>query len=77
MAAKLQKQAIDVGLVTAEGDKAVAFYHGLLGFAPDGEVPFPGLGVVKRFRCGDSVFRILALEKPPASEANRDAFAAQ
>jgi catechol 2,3-dioxygenase-like lactoylglutathione lyase family enzyme len=77
MAAILTKPALDVGLVTAEGEKALAFYRDLLGFPPDGEVPFPGLGVVKRFRCGESIFRILVLEKPPAAEASTAGFATQ
>ncbi|HLG89380.1 MAG TPA: VOC family protein [Alphaproteobacteria bacterium] len=77
MVAKLAKQAIDVGLVTFEGAQALAFYRDLLGFVPDGEVPFPGLGTVSRFRCGESIFRILVLEKPPAAEASKAGFAAQ
>ena len=77
MAAKLAKNCLDVGLVTADGDRALAFYRDLLGFAEDGEVPFPGIGLVRRLRCGDSVFRILVLEKPPAHLASTDGFAAQ
>ena len=77
MPVRLTKQALDVGLVTSEGERAIAFYRDLLGFPEDGEVPFPGLGVVKRFRCGESIFRILVLEKPPAGTASTNGFASQ
>jgi catechol 2,3-dioxygenase-like lactoylglutathione lyase family enzyme len=77
MPAKLTKQALDVGLVTVHGDLALRFYRDLLGFTEDGEVPFPGLGVVRRLRCGESIFRILVLEQAPAQSASTDGFAAQ
>ena len=77
MAAKLVKNCLDVGLVTTECETALRFYRDLLGFAEDGEVPFPGMGVVKRLRCGDSIFRILVLEKAPLHSASREGFASQ
>lgn len=77
MAVRLTKAALDVGMVTADGEKALAFYRDLLGFSEDGEVPFLGLGVVKRLRCGESIFRILVLDAPPAGFASRDGFASQ
>ena len=77
MGAKLAKNCLDVGLVTAEGDKALAFWRDLMGFTEDGEVPFPGLGLVRRLRCGDSIFRILVLEGPPPHLAATEGFAAQ
>jgi len=77
MPVELTKQALDVGLVTTDARKSLEFYRDLLGFAEDGEVQFPGLGVVKRLRCGQSIFRILVLEQPPAARASIDGFAAQ
>jgi catechol 2,3-dioxygenase-like lactoylglutathione lyase family enzyme len=77
MPAKLAKNCLDVGLVTTEGESALRFYRDLLGFTEDGEVPFPGTGVVKRLRCGDSVFRILVLEKAPPHSASKEGFASQ
>jgi glyoxylase I family protein len=77
MAIQLAKAALDVGLVTDDGEKALAFYRNFLGFPEDGEVPFPGLGVVKRFRVGESIFRILVLETPAAHRASTQGFASQ
>ena len=77
MAAKLAKNCLDVGLVTTQGEVALRFYRDLLGFTEDGEAPFPGMGVVKRLRCGESIFRILVLEQAPAHAASTEGFASQ
>jgi hypothetical protein len=77
MAAKLAKQSLDAGLLTTQGDVAMRFYRDLLGFPEDGEVPFPGIGIVKRLRCGDSILRILVLEKEPPHHASTDGFTSQ
>ena len=66
MAIALAKNAIDVGVVTTNGEKALGFYRDLLGLEPDGEVPFPGIGVINRFKCGDSTLKVLVLENDPA-----------
>ena len=79
MAARLVKACLDVGLVTtkdAEAD-AVRFYEGVLGFVHDFDVPFPGMGIVKRYNCGDSVFRLFVLEKPAAHANSTDGLASQ
>ena len=72
MAAKLVKACLDVGLVTTDEAEAVRFYEGVLGFAHDFDVPFPGMGIVKRYKCGESVFRIFVLEKPAAHANSTD-----
>jgi len=77
MAAKLVKACLDVGLVTSDEAKAVRFYEGVLGFVHDFDVPFPGMGVVKRYNCGQSVFRIFVLEQPAAHANSTDGLASQ
>jgi len=77
MGAKLAKQCLDVGLVTVDGDRALRFYRDLLGFIEDGEVPFPGLGVVRRLRCGESIFRVLVLESAPPRLTSTEGFASE
>jgi catechol 2,3-dioxygenase-like lactoylglutathione lyase family enzyme len=77
MAAKLTKPALDVGLVTSNAPLALQFYRDLLGFTEDGEVRFPGLGLIRRLRCGESIFRILEMERAPAATASTAGFAAQ
>ena len=65
---KLNSGAIDLGIVTHNIDKMIAFYSDTLGFKKIGEVPFPGLGVVNKLDCGKSQIKILALEEPPKHE---------
>jgi catechol 2,3-dioxygenase-like lactoylglutathione lyase family enzyme len=77
MTARLAKPALDAGIVTTDGDVALRFYRDLLGFPEDGEVPFPGVGVVKRLKCGDSILRILVLEKAPPHRASTEGFASE
>jgi len=74
MTVALTRDALDLGIVTADGSAALAFYRDTLGLTPDGEVPFPGMGVVKRLRCGRSLVRILVLEQPPPERAEAGAF---
>lgn len=77
MPVELTKPSLDVGLVTADGEAALRFYRDLLGLPEDGEVKFPGLGLVKRLRCGQSTLRILILEKAPPHKASTAGFASQ
>jgi catechol 2,3-dioxygenase-like lactoylglutathione lyase family enzyme len=69
MTAKLAKQALDLGVVTSNIERALAFYQGPLGFAKDSEFAFPGVGILHRLRVGESYFKLLAPEKPPAARA--------
>jgi catechol 2,3-dioxygenase-like lactoylglutathione lyase family enzyme len=69
MTAKLAKPALDLGVVVSDVARSLAFYTGTLGFAKDSEVVFPGVGVLHRLRVGESFFKLLAPEKPPAARA--------
>jgi catechol 2,3-dioxygenase-like lactoylglutathione lyase family enzyme len=69
MTAKLAKPALDLGLVTADVGRALAFYTGALGFPKLEEIPFPGVGVLHRLKVGESFFKLLAPEQPPAARA--------
>ena len=69
MTAKYSKEALDVGIVTREGDRALAFYRDVLGFRPIDPLKFPGIGFIHRLVHGKSVFRILVPEQlPPESQ---------
>ena len=68
MGVKLAKNAIDLGIVTTNGERALGFYRDLLGFQPDGVIPFPGIGVINRLKCGDTTLKVLVLEKAPSAE---------
>ena len=69
MTAKLAKQALDLGVVTSNIERALAFYQGPLGFAKDSEFAFPGVGILHRLRVGESFFKLLAPDEPPAARA--------
>jgi catechol 2,3-dioxygenase-like lactoylglutathione lyase family enzyme len=76
MRAELTVQALDLGVVTADAKSALAFYRDTLGLVPDGQIPFPGLGILHRLRCGQSTLKLLALERAPAARAQGGGFAA-
>ena len=65
MTAKLAKQALDVGIVTHKGDEALAFYRDLLGFAQLDDIEMPGVGLIHRLQCGQSILRVLVPEEEP------------
>lgn len=77
MAANLAKAQLDVGLVTNDGEAALKFFRDLLGFKEAGEVSFPGVGLIRRLSCGDSIFRIVVPETPVANEAVTGSYDAQ
>lgn len=62
MAVSLAKQALDVGIITNNGEKMLAFYGEVLGLPQEPAIPFPGLGVINRFKAGDSVLRVVVVE---------------
>jgi predicted enzyme related to lactoylglutathione lyase len=62
MAVALAKEALDVGIITNNGDNMLAFYRDVLGFAQEPSIPFPGLGTIHRLLCGNSVLRIVAAD---------------
>ena len=72
MGVQLHKPSLDLGIVTEDASRALAFYRDTLGLEPLGEVTFPNVGVVNRLACGDSVIRILALEKPAKHHGSRE-----
>jgi len=69
MPAKLAKPALDLGVVTPDVERALGFYRDVLGFPKDSEVAFSGVGKLHRLRVGESFFKLLAPEKPPAARA--------
>jgi catechol 2,3-dioxygenase-like lactoylglutathione lyase family enzyme len=69
MTARLSKQAFDVGVVTSDVARALAFYRDTLGFAKDSEAQLPGVGRLYRLRVGESFLKLLVPEKPPAARA--------
>lgn len=68
MTAKLSRQTFDVGVVTGDVERALAFYRDTLGFPKDSEMSSPG-GTLHRLRVGESFIKLIAPEQPPAARA--------
>jgi catechol 2,3-dioxygenase-like lactoylglutathione lyase family enzyme len=69
MGVQLTKQAIDLGIVTANGPAMLAFYRDVLGFKYLREMPMPGGGLMHQLLCGDSLIKVVVLDKVPAQAA--------
>ncbi len=70
MGIELKKQAIDLGLVTTNGEPMLAFYRDLLGLKLLREMPMPGgKGVMHQLACGDSLVKLVVLPAVPAVAA--------
>jgi len=75
VAIQLTRSAIDVGLVTRDGERLLAFYRDTLGLPLVGEVTIPGTGRIRRLQAGESILRIFEPETPPAVVAPGAGFA--
>ena len=72
MPATLSKPALDVGLISTNGESMVAFYHGVLGLSQDPDVTIPGYGTIHKFNCGGSILRVMVPESAPEKVAGGD-----
>ena len=59
MTVELSKSAIDLGIVTNNGEQMVAFYRDLLGFVEEPSTPFPMGGTMYRLWCGESLIKLV------------------
>jgi len=69
MAVELSKQALDVGFISENGEKMVAFYRDVLGLPQDDDVTIPNYGTIHKFNCGDSILRVMVPEVTPENVA--------
>ncbi len=70
MGIELKKQAIDLGVVTTNGEPMLAFYRDLLGLTLVREMPMPGgQGQMFQLACGDSLVKVVVLPAVPAKAA--------
>lgn len=69
MTAKPSKPAIDVGLISANGPKMVAFYRDVLGLSQDPDVTIPNYGTIHKFNYGQSILRIMVPVTTPENVA--------
>ena len=67
MGAKVGKEAIDLGIVTTNGDAMLAFYRDVLGFEHEGDIALEkvGIKVMHRLWFGKSLIKIVVPVKDP------------
>ena len=69
MGVQLAKNSIDLGIITSNAEAALKFYRDTLGFEPAGEMPMPGGGTMYRLMCGESMIKVIELDKAPPAKA--------
>ena len=70
MAINITKSAIDLGIVTTNGDAMLAFYRDVLGLKVQGQMAMPGgSGTMHRLLCGDSLIKLVVVPSVPAVAA--------
>ncbi len=68
----LQRNALDLGIVTANETAMLGFYRDTLGLPEEPPATIPGLGTIHKLKCGESLIKMLVPTRLPASAA-RDA----
>jgi catechol 2,3-dioxygenase-like lactoylglutathione lyase family enzyme len=72
MAVQLAKSAIDLGIVISDSERSLAFYRDLLGFEHVADTPMPiaGGGTMHRLNCGDTLLKLVKLDKDPKGDGS-------
>ncbi len=66
MGIAITKRAIDLGIVTTNGDAMLKFYRDVLGLQYLREIKMPGGGVMHQLGCGDTVIKVVVVDSLPA-----------
>ena len=69
MSLMINKAAIDLGIITRDAGPMLAFYRDLLGLELEGVIPMPSGGTMHRLKVGDSVVKIVELDRAPPADA--------
>ncbi|MBT6615852.1 MAG: VOC family protein [Deltaproteobacteria bacterium] len=69
MALSIIKDSIDLGIITKDAEKMLAFYRDTLGLKSLGELRMPGGGIMSRLNCGSSIIKIVVRGKDPVAVA--------
>ncbi len=67
--AKITKPALDLGIITRDAATMLAFYQEMLGLKLESVIPMPSGGTMHRLKVGESILKIVQLDKPPAADA--------
>lgn len=62
----LTKHALDVGIVTNDGNRLACFYRDAFGLESLEDLVLPGVGTIHRLRLGPSLLRIFVPETAPS-----------
>ena len=65
MTSPLAKPALDVGIVTRDAEPLLAFYEELGGMSRLEPLTLPGIGVIHKLACGESILRVMVPETAP------------
>ncbi len=67
MPLQITKAAIDLGIVTTNGEAMLAFYRDVLGLEFKASIPMPvGEGTMHRLMCGDTLIKLVVVPSLPA-----------
>jgi predicted enzyme related to lactoylglutathione lyase len=69
MGVALTKRAIDLAIVTINGEAMLKFYRDTLGLSYLREMKMPGGGLMHQLACGESVIKVVVVENLPAKAA--------
>lgn len=71
MGVKVAKEAIDLGIVTTNGEAMLTFYRDVLGFKHEGDIAMEhvGIKVMHRLWFGNSLIKIVVPVKDPVASA--------
>lgn len=64
---ELGQDAVDIGIIVTDSEKALGFYRDILGMDHEGDIPMPigGGGVMHRMRCGAALIKLVCFETTP------------
>jgi catechol 2,3-dioxygenase-like lactoylglutathione lyase family enzyme len=66
MGITLTKRAIDLGIVTTNGEAMLKFYRDVIGLQYLREMKMPGGGLMHQLGCGDTVIKVVVVDSLPA-----------
>ena len=69
MSLDIKKPGIDLGIITRDAERLLAFYRDLLGLPLEGVIPMRTGGTMHRLKAGESVIKIVQLDREPAADA--------
>lgn len=69
MALQINKDSIDLGIVTKDAGPMIKFYRDTLGLVPDGEMQMAGGGKMTRLKCGSSIIKLVVQGREPKAVA--------